>query len=91
MIITKKKQCRKGMTPGSAPNFFAFSSEHVRYIEGPHRHGRTHVRAAMRGRTANTGGCGSKLLKAFRRSGIRAVHANKPQLPCYGQQSERQK
>ena len=32
---------------------------------------------------------GTKLLKRFNKSGNRALHASKPQFPCYGRRSER--
>lgn len=34
---------------------------------------------------------GTKLLKRFNKSGNRASHANKPQFPCYGRRSQRQR
>lgn len=87
-IARKNPKARRGMTVTSAPNFFTFSSERARLVvETPASKRSLGIPAV--GPVGDIKPAGSKLVKRFNRSGMRAMHAKAKQLPCYGRRSER--
>lgn len=88
MKVLKHKGAHPYYTPGREPNFFDFLSERQRMMRMP-ASTRQHHRNPAVGAVGELRPPGSKLLKGFHKSGLRKLHASKPQYPCYGRRSER--